>query len=78
MKTAKQDKVTLGILNAVIEIEAEVNEKDEDQYNQLRFIFSQQTNSAFSQEIRIYSVSKQEVLELADKIKKLAKYFPSE
>jgi hypothetical protein len=77
MVTKGNELVTLGVSNAQIVIDAEVNEKDEVKYNQLRFTFSQQSNCALSHEVRIYSVTKDEVLKLAETIKKSAKYFPN-
>ena len=78
MKTVKEISVKLGELGVVIDVIAEVNEKEEDQYNQLIFQLYQRTDTALDTKIRIYSCTKQEVLELGNKIKSLAKYFPNE
>ena len=78
MKTAAEYTTTLGILDAQITVVAEINEKDENQYNQLILEFTQEVDAAFLQTIKIPVVSKEQILELADNIKKLAKHFPSE
>lgn len=78
MKTAGEERVTLGILDCVIKITSEINESDEDKYNQLILEFSQRVDCALTHEVRIPVVTKQEVLELSNKLKKLAKHFPSE
>lgn len=78
MKTAQEETVYFDEADAVIDIVAEVNEKEEDVYNQLIFTIYQRTNGTLSHELRIPIVTKKEVLELATKIKKLAKHFPVE
>ena len=77
MKTAQEETVYFDEADAIFDIVAEVNEKEEDVYNQLIFIIYQRTNGTLSHELRIPIVTKQEVLDLAAKIKKLAKHFPS-
>jgi len=64
--------------NATIDITAKINENYEDNYNQLIFSFGQKIDCALSHIININIVTKQEVLDLATKIKKLAKHFPNE
>lgn len=76
MKTAGDEVITLGLLDAVIQITDEINEEDEDAYNQLIINFSQRVDGALSTEIRIPVVTRHQVLELSNKIKKLAKHFP--
>ena len=78
MKTAKQTETTLGILDAIIKVAAEVNEKDEEGYNQLIFDFCQRVDCAIAHQIRIPCVTKKEVLKLTSNIKQLARYFPKE
>ena len=76
MKTAKEITTTLGLGDADITVAAEVNEKEEVEYNQFIIQICQQTDAAFMQEIRIPVVTREQVLELANNIKKLAQYFP--
>ena len=76
MKTAAEHETELGILDACITVSAEINEKDEEQYNQLVIDISQRVDSAFQQQIRIPYVTRSQILRLAKNIEKLAKYFP--
>jgi hypothetical protein len=76
MKTAKEITTTLGLRDADITVAAEINEKEEIEYNQL-IIQVSQTDGAFIQETRIPMVTREQILELANNIKKLAKYFPT-
>jgi len=77
MKTAAEHETELGILDACITVGAEINEKDEEQYNQLVIDISQRVDSAFQQQIRIPYVTRSQILRLAKNIEKLAKYFPT-
>ena len=63
MKTAKEITTTLGLGDADITVAAEINEKEEVEYNQF-IIQLCQTDGAFIQETRIPVVTREQVLEM--------------
>jgi hypothetical protein len=73
-ETTESTSVTVGILDATIDVEA-YNENDEFNCNELKFRFGQRVDCALSTEVSISCVSKKDILQLAENIKSLAKHF---
>lgn len=75
MKTVASYKTELGALKT-INISLKMNESGEQSCNQLKINISQRLENAF-QETRIWNVTREELLELANNIKNLAICLPS-